>query len=132
MSGHDAMLGLLMGSIELQTAIGLRITPDQMDEPPVYPAVTFQKVGGRAARGATSNPGLMRDSFQVSTWAESRADAVRIAKLVRKACDRKRNLGFGEIVIKGCFYENDHDTEDPDTGICVNHMSFTLHYQEIA
>jgi hypothetical protein len=132
MSGHDAMLGLLIASIDLLLATGERITPDRMDDPPVYPAVTFQKMGGRAERGATSNPGLMRDSFQVSTWAESRSDAVRIAGLVKKACDRRRNLGAGNVVIKGCFYESDHDTEDPDTGICVNHMSFTLHYQELS
>jgi hypothetical protein len=132
MSGHDAMLGLLMGSVDLLVAVGERITPDRMDDPPIYPAVTFQKMGGRGARGAVKNPGLMRASFQVSTWAESRSEVVSIAKLIKKALDRKKNLGFGDVVIKGCFYESDLDTEDPDTGVCVNHMSFTLHYQELA
>lgn len=130
MSGHDAILGLLMASIDLSTAVSERIFPDELDDPPVYPSVTFQKLGGRSARGAVSNPGLQRASFQVSTWATSRFDTVRISKLVRKALERKRNLGIGSVVVKDCFYESDIDLQDPDTGVCFNHMTFTLHYRE--
>jgi hypothetical protein len=130
MSEHAATLGLLMASSTLLAAVGERIYPDRLDDPPVYPAVTFQKMGGRGARGATANPGLMRASMQVTIWAESREDAVRIAKLVRKAMDRKRNVAVGDVIVKDCFYETDLDLVDPDTGICFNHMSFTLHYRE--
>lgn len=130
MSAHFAILGLLQASSDLAALVGDRIFPDQMDDPPMYPSVTFQKMGGRGERGAVSNPGLRRASFQVSTWAESRDDAVRIAKAVRQALDRKRKVTVAGITVDDCFYVSDLDLKDPDTGIFFNHMDFRIHYRE--
>lgn len=130
MSAYDAVLALLQASPDLVALVGGRIFPDQMDDPPVYPSVTFQKVGGGAARGAVSNPGLMRAVFQVSTWAESRDETEQIAPLVRRALDRKRKITVVGVPIDDCFYDSDLDLVDPDTDVCFNHMSFTIHYRE--
>lgn len=133
MSAHAAILGLLMAAPDLVALVGNRIFPDQMDDPPVYPSVTFQKVGGGAARGAVANPGLMRASFQVSTWAESRIEAGQIATLVRKALDRQRQIIVDGVRIDDCFYESDLDLvddEDPDNIVYYNHMDFRIHYRE--
>ena len=130
MSAHDAVLGMLLASTELAALVGTRIYPDVMDDPPVYPSVTFQRVGGAGARGAVSNPGLSRASFQVSTWAESRVEANQIAALVRKALDRKRKFVAAGVTVDDCFYDSDIDLYDPDEKICFNHMSFTIHYRE--
>jgi hypothetical protein len=130
MSAHAVILSLLQASGDLVALVGQRIYPDQLDDPPVYPGITFQKVGGRGARGAVSNPGLMRASFQVSTWAESRDEAVRIAALVKAALDRKRKITVAGVQVKDCFYESDIDLQDPDSDICFNHMDITIHYRE--
>ena len=130
MSVHAAILGLLMGSTELTALVGTRIYPDVMDDPPVYPSVTFQKMGGSGARRALSSPGLMRASMQVSTWAESRDEAARIAALVRKALDRRRKVTVAGVLVDDCFYDDDLDLYDPDSKVCFNHMSFTIHYRD--
>jgi hypothetical protein len=129
-SAHAAILALLQASPDLVALVGARIFPDQMDDPPVYPSVTFQKMGGGGARGAVSSPGLMRATFQVSTWAESRLEAAQIAATVRRALDRKRKITAAGVPIDDCFYGSDLDLVDPDTGVCFNHMSFTIHYRE--
>lgn len=130
MSAHAAILALLRASPDLVALVGDRIFPDQTDDPPTYPSVTFQKVGGGSARGAVSNPGLMRAVFQVSTWASTRDDTVLIVPLVRQALDRKRKIVAGGVPVDDCFYESDMDLVDPDTGICFNHMDFIVHYRE--
>jgi hypothetical protein len=130
MSEHAAILGLLQASGDLAALVGDRIYPDVMDEPPVYPSVTFQKMGGAGALGAIANPGLMRATFQVSTWAASRHEAAQIAALVRKALDRKRKVTVAGVRVDDCFYENDLDDKDPDDDIYYNHMSFKIHYRE--
>jgi len=132
MSAHAAILGLLQASADLAALVGTRIYPDVLDDPPVYPSVTFQKVGGRSERGAVTNPGLMRASFQVSTWARSRAEAASIVERVRKALDRKRKVTVAGTFVDDCFYESDIDLEDPDTKVCFNHMDITVHYREPA
>jgi len=130
MSAHAAILGLLQAAPDLVEMVGGRILPDQMDDPPVYPSVTFQKMGSAGARGAVKNPGLARASFQVSTWAKSRDETVLIATQVKKALDRKRKITVVGVLVDDCFYVSDLDQRDPDTGICFNHMSFTIHYRE--
>lgn len=130
MSAHAAILALLQASAGLAALVDDRIFPDQMDDPPVYPSVTFQKMGGAGARGAVKNPGLERASFQVSTWAESRDEAVRIAKEVRQALDRKRKIVAANVQVDDCFYISDIDLVDPDTDVCFNHMDFRIHYRE--
>ena len=130
MSAHAAILGLLQAAPGLVALVGDRISPDVLDDPPVYPAVTFQKVGGAGARGAVKNPGLMRASFQVSTWARSRAETALIATQVCKALDRKRKVTVAGVPIDDCFYESDIDLEDDEVGVWFNHMSFTIHYRE--
>jgi hypothetical protein len=129
-SAHEAVLALLQASPDLMALVHGRIFPDEMDDPPVYPSVTFQKMGGAGARGAVSNPGLMRAVFQVSSWAESRLEAARIAALVRRALDRKRKITMAGVPIDDCFYDSDIDLKDPDSDVCFNHMSFTIHYRE--
>lgn len=132
MSAPFAVLALLRASDGLAALIGSRIYPDTMPEPPVYSSVTFQKVGGAGVRGAVKNPGLMRAEIQVSTWARSRVEAARIATQVRKALDRKRKMVAGGVPVDDCFYGGDVDSEDQETGICINHMDFTIHYREPA
>jgi hypothetical protein len=129
-SAHAAILALLQASADLVALVDTRIFPDVMDDPPVYPSVTFQKTGGGGARRALANPGLSRASFQVSTWSRSRAEAVRIARAVRTALDRKRKVTAGGVAIDDCFYESDVDSYDSETGVAFNHMDFTIHYRE--
>jgi hypothetical protein len=131
-SAQAAILALLQAADGLTALVDTRIYPDVMDDPPVYPSVTFQKVGGRGERGAVSNPGLMRASVQVSSWATSRADVTRIAAEVRKALDRKRKVVVAGVPVDDCFYESDLDLEDPKTKVFFNHMSFKIHYREPA
>ncbi|WP_198116929.1 DUF3168 domain-containing protein [Massilia rhizosphaerae] len=130
MTIHEAVLALLQASGDLIGFVGDRIYPDVMDEPPVYPSVTFQKVDGADARGAVSNPGLRRAVFQVSTWARSRLEVAQIAALVKTAMDRKRKVSVVGVPINDCFYDSDVDLYDPDVKIYFNHMSFTIHYRE--
>ena len=130
MSAHAVVLALLQAAGGLTTLVDDRIFPDQMDDPPVYPSVTFQKMGGAGARGAVKNPGLQRASMQVSTWAESRDEVVRIAAEVRRALDRKRKIIVAGVRVDDCFYVSDIDLVDPDTGVCFNHMDFQIHYRE--
>lgn len=130
MSAHDVVLALLQASPGLTALVGPRIFPDQMDDPPVYPSVTFQKMGGYGKRGSVKNPGLQRASMQVSTWSQSRAEAVRIAAEVRRALDRKRKIVVAGVRLDDCFYVSDIDLVDPDTGVCFNHMDFQIHYRE--
>jgi len=129
-SAHAAVLGLLQASPELVAAVDGRIYPDEMDDPPVYPSVTFQKIGGGRARSAVKSSSLARASIQVSTWAKSRDETVQIAGLIRRALDRKRQLTLSGVPVDDCFYVSDIDLKDPDSGICFNHMSFKIHYRE--
>jgi hypothetical protein len=129
-SAHAAILALLQASPGLVELVGDRIYPDQLPDQPRYPAVTFQKVGGRGARGAVKNPGLERASFQVSTWARCRPDVVAITPLVRRALDRKRKVVIAGVPIDDCFYEDDVDSSDAAEKVTFNHMTFTIHYRD--
>jgi hypothetical protein len=130
MSAHSAILGLLQASGNLVALVGDRIYPDVLDDPPVYPSVTFQKLGGASARGAIASTGLMRATMQISTWARSRTEVTQIAAAIRKALDRRRQVTVAGVRVDDCFYESDLDLVDPDDGICFNHMSFRIHYRE--
>jgi hypothetical protein len=129
-SVHLAILALLQASPGLVDLVGDRIYPDQLPDEPQYPAVTFQKVGGSGARGAVSNPGLERASFQVSTWARSRPEVVVVTPHVRKALDRKRRVVIAGVPIDDCFYDDDVDSSDAAEKVSFNHMTFTIHYRD--
>lgn len=130
MNGHIIVDGLLKASTGLTALVSDRIYPDVMPDAPTYPSVTFQKVSGSSARGAMNDPPLMAASFQVSSWAKSRAQASKIAAQARKALDRKRKISVTGVALDDCFYESDVDMFDPDTRTYFNHMTFTLHYRD--
>jgi hypothetical protein len=129
-SAHAAILALLQQAGGLTALVGDRIFPNELPDPPVYPALTYQKVGGASARGAVENPGLGRASFQVSTWARTLDEVVAIADEVRKALDRKRKAVVAGVQVDDCFYEDDVDSSDTTEKVYFNHMSFRLHYRE--
>jgi hypothetical protein len=134
LSAHAVVLALLQARPDLVALVGQRITPDQLDDPPVYPAVTFQKIDGGGARGALTNPGLMWAMFQVTSWASpaagGRVVAEQMAAAVRKAIDRKRKTTIAGMRVDDCFYQSDLDADDPDTGVCCNHAVFKIHYRD--
>lgn len=132
MNGHIAVLGLLKASTGLAALVAARVTPDVMDEPATFPAVTYQKTGGGSARGALSDPPLMHASFQVSSWAKSRAQASSIAAQVRAAMDRRRKVTVAGVAVDDCFYEDDVDLYDSETRTYFNHMTFKIHYRDTA
>lgn len=132
MSAHAAILALLQAAGGLTALVGDRIFPDQLSDPPVYPAITFQKVGGSGERGATSSPGLMRATFHVSTWARSRAEVAQIVPQIRKALDRKRKVTVAGVPVDDCFYVDDVESSDQIEQVAFNHMTITIHYREPA
>ncbi|MDB5937543.1 MAG: hypothetical protein JWQ01_4887 [Massilia sp.] len=130
MNGHIIVDGLLKAATGLAALVADRIYPDVMPDAPNYPAVTYQKLSGSSARGAVSDPPLMTASFQVSSWAKSRAQASKIAAQARKALDRKRKITVASVALDDCFYESDNDDFDGDSKVYFNHMTFTLHYRD--
>ena len=59
-----------------------------------------------------------------------RSKQVSSAELVRKALDRRRKVTVAGVMVDDCFYDDDLDLYDPDSKVCFNHMSFTIHYRE--
>jgi hypothetical protein len=129
MNGHIAVNGLLTASAGLAALVVTRIYPDVMPDSPTYPAVTYQKVGGGSEKGAVSDPGLKRATFQVSSWAKSRPLASQIADQVRLAMDRQRKITVAGVAVDDCFYESDNDDYDKDAKVYFNHMTFKIHYR---
>lgn len=132
MNGHLAVSGLLKQSTELAGLVALRIYPDVMPDSPTYPAITYQKMGGKSARGSTSDPTLMSAVFQVSAWAKSRIECTSIIVQVRKTMDRKRKITVADVAIDDCFYEDDIDLFDQTTRIYFNHCTFKIFYRDPA
>lgn len=130
MNGHIIVDGLLKASTGLAALVSDRIYPDVMPDTPIYPAVTYQKLSGSSARGAVGDPPLMTASFQVSSWAKSRAQASKIMVQARKALDRQRKIAVNGAALDDCFYESDIDSYDGDTRVYFNHMTFTMHYRD--
>lgn len=132
MNGHIAVDNLLKAAGGLVALVADRIYPDVMPDAPVFPSVTYQKLGGGSERGAQIDPALMNASFQISSWAKSRAQASRIAGEVRKAMDRKRKITVGGVAVDDCFYAGDVDMFDADTRTYFNHATFEIHYRDAA
>lgn len=130
MSAQAAILALLQASSGLVALVGDRIYPDQLPETPQFPALTFRKVGGGGKRGATSNPGLMHASVQVSVWARSRPETVAMVTQVRKGLDRKRKIIAGGVPVDDCFYESDVDLDDIEDQVYYTHIDFSIHYRD--
>lgn len=130
MNGHIIVDGLLKAATGLTALVAGQIYPDVMPDAPIYPSVTYQKIGGGSARGAVGDPPLMHATFQVSSWAKSRAAASKIAAQARKAMDRKRKITVSGVALDDCFYESDNDDYDGDAKVYFNHMTFTLHYRD--
>lgn len=131
MSAHQAILAMLRAPA-LVALVGQRVYFDVMPDKPTLPALTIQKLGGGAARGAVRNPGLYDAQYQVSSWAKSRTDATKISAQVRQAMDRVRKAVIDGVPVSDCFYESDVDLYDSETKTFFNHMTFNIHYRDSA
>ena len=130
MNGHLAINARLNGFAGLSSLVSTRIYPDVMPDLPVYPAVTYHQISSSSAKGALSDPPLVRSVFQVTAWAKSRIDARQVADQIRKSLDRYRQVTIASVKVDDCFYEDDSDLYDPDTKIYFVPVTFRFHYRE--
>jgi hypothetical protein len=131
-NGHLAIHARLTGAAGLVALVKDRVYPGVMPDSPVLPAVTYQQTGGASARGALADPPLKKGLFQLSCWAKTQLEALQVAKQVRLALDRARQVQAGGVQIDDCFAEAPVDSYDPDTKTYVVHTEFRLHYREDA
>lgn len=132
MSGQQIIAARLGAFAGLTALVGDRVYPDILADPPTYPSVTFQKVGGGSAKGATSDPPLKHGTFQVTAWAKSRVDALAISTQIRLALDRMRQVTVGGVAVDDCFYQGDVDLFDFETRVYYTHNTFLMHYRDPA
>lgn len=130
MNGALAINGLLTQADGLKALVSGRIYTDVMPDSPVLPAVTYQRLSGASERGSTSDPPLKSATYQVSTWAKSRVDALTVAAQVRVALDRKRKLTVAGVQVDDCFYMGDVDLFDFETRTYFTHLTFKIFYRD--
>ena len=125
----DALVNHLLSQPGLTVLVANRIYPDYFPQNGQLPAVAYtleDDSSGHMMQGAS---GLRRAIYQINVWANTRREAMSVARLICKALDGFRGA-FMDVSVPGAFLDSLDRERDPDTGSYCASMRFTIHYQQ--
>jgi hypothetical protein len=125
----EALVDYLRSQVELTTLVGNRIFPDCFSQGEQLPAIAYTLEDDLSQRTLCGPSGLRSAVYQINVWADTRREAMAVARLVRAALDLFHGR-FKDIPIPGSFLEGMSRECDPDTGAFCVSMRFTIHYRQ--
>jgi hypothetical protein len=125
----EALVDFLLGRPGVAALIGRRIHPDYFPQSEPLPAIAYTLEDDSSQQTQQGPSGMREAIYQINLWADTRKEAMAIARQVRLALDGYRGA-FKSIPILGAFLDSLDRERDSDTGAYCVSMRFTIHYQD--
>lgn len=105
----------LIGLSAVTALVSQRVHPQTLPQKTDYPAITFMQVSGvrEITMGTVGGSGLAAPRIQITSWAETYAEAKEVSDAVRVGTDGFSGT-FGSTTVKAVVMEGETDTEDRD------------------
>lgn len=110
-----------------------RVYPLAMPQLPTFPALTYQRNGGRRLRTQEGETGLCRTLMQVDAWGNSYAEVKQAIEEVRLGLDRHRPqsvLCNGGPVVGGFHLDDEADDYHGETNTFRCSLQFAVWHEE--
>ena len=128
---------LLIASSALQAEISGRIHPGIVPQRAVFPCVVYTQISAERTSVMGEDTGTVRSTWQIDQYAQTYAQARKVASLVRKALQRKAGTfptGVSPVIaprlIQSIFVEADTDLFEDETQLHRVSTDYTIWYQE--
>ena len=109
--------------------VSSRVYPVRLPQNAIFPAVTYQRVGGNRISSLSGPSGLAHPRFQTDVWAETYAESKTIAASIRTALD-----GYSGTVdtlrIGGSILVSEWERYEPDAALYRVSMDFNIFHDE--
>lgn len=115
----------LLAASGVTAIIGTRLHPLKLPQSPTLPALTYQRIGGPHTHAMGEASGLAYPIIQLTSWAETYAEAKTLAAAVQAALDGQ-SCGTGGVA----ELQNDIDLVDPETGWYYVAADYQIAHQE--
>ncbi len=116
MTIESAIYNELSTTAEITAVVSTRIYPQVAPESAAYPFITFLVVSEVPEHHMGGAAPLTRVMMQFDVWAETHAERVDIAEVLRNALDGFRgDMGTENLDIQSCFLENRSNFQESDT-----------------
>ena len=109
--------------------IGARMHARKLPQKPELPAVVYQRISTRRQHDLQGPDGAPRVRMQAACWANTPADAYRLAAAVRRRLDGWRGK-MGAGVVGGVQCDGERDVDDPEGGRSGVALDFVIFFYE--
>lgn len=135
MTIESALYSYLSTKASVTAVVGIRIYPQVAPDSAAYPFITYNVTNEQHDHSMGGATGLANPSIQIDVWAETVANRVAIAEVVRNALDGFRgNMGTENLNIRNCFLQNRSNFNESDgegkTPIYRSSMDFSIWHVE--
>lgn len=129
---EQAILTALFANASVKGVVADRIYYVQAPQGVTAPYVVFFKVSGPRVHSHDGASGLAHPRFQFSCFAKTYAAAKQIAGYIQTVLQGYSGTlgGTGGVTVRGCFYENETDLYEPDTGLFHIALDFYIWHKE--
>lgn len=126
-----AILNHLRTNVDI---VNRRVYLDELPQNATLPAITISLVSGQDEGTFGDDSNTADESFQVSIWAKTREDTIRVAKQVRSSFKAFSGVigGAGGVEVSGINHEGTFDREDIVSGITIfsRNMTYGFIYEK--
>jgi hypothetical protein len=126
----EAVVDYLLGRPGISALVSKRIFPDYFPQSEQLPSIAYTLEDDSSQQTLQGPSGMRAAIYQINIWAETRREAMAVAREVRLALDGYRGA-FKDIPIIGAFLDSLSRERDSDTGAYCVSLRFTIHYQEL-
>lgn len=125
----DIELGLRSHLTTAVPAVAGRIYPDRLPDPPVLPALVYQRVSTVRDAAYDGAPEFVEARFQVDVWSRQAAERRAIARAVSAALLGHHGM-MGGVAVAIPRQPMDTDEYETDTGLYRAILEFMIWYSE--
>ena len=125
----EALVDYLLGQPDIASLVTRRIFPDFFPQDEQLPAIAYTLEDDCSQQTQQGPSGMRQAIYQINIWAETRREAMAVAREVRYSLDGYKGA-FKDIPITGTFLDSLSRERDSDTGAYCVSMRFTINYQE--
>jgi hypothetical protein len=126
----EGLVDYLLSRPGIAALVSKRIFPDFFPQSEQLPAIAYTLEDDSSQQTLQGPSGMRAAIYQINIWAETRREAMAVARELRLALDGYRGA-FKDISIIGGFLDSLSRERDSDTGAYCISMRFTIHYQEL-
>jgi hypothetical protein len=125
----EALVDYLLGYSGIAALLSKRIFPDFFPQDEHLPAIAYTLEDDSSQQTQRGPSGMRTAVYLINIWADTRREAMAVARQVRSALDGYKGA-FKDVPVTGAFLDNMARERDSDTGAFCVSMRFTIHYQE--